>query len=142
MNAATTTHDERAIRKQHADFAAAWSRGDAAALIEFFAEDSIRVGARGDMQHGRKEIAAAFERLLNGPFAGARVELSEGTVRFLGRDVALWQGRMEIVPGGDRATLRGYSVDVMIRVGSKWLILETHPKLFPTPPTSAHGSLR
>lgn len=133
MDSATTTREERAILQQHADFAAAWSRGDAAALVEFFAEDAVRVGARGDVQQGRVEIAAAFERLLHGPFAGARVELSEGTVRLLAPDVALWRGRMEIVPSGGRPSLSGYSVDVMTKVDSTWLILETHPKLFPAP---------
>jgi hypothetical protein len=47
------------------------------------------------------------------------------------------QRGIEIVPGGDRPPLRGYAIDVMKKVGAKWLILETHPKLFPPPPSGS-----
>jgi uncharacterized protein (TIGR02246 family) len=126
-----TSTDEAAILNLHESFADAWSRGDANALVAFFTADAVRVGAAGDTQRGHEEIRGAFERLLFGPFAGASVKLDRGSVRFLGFDVALWQGGLEIMPGGDRPPLRGYSVDVMKKVGASWLILETHPKLFP-----------
>jgi uncharacterized protein (TIGR02246 family) len=129
-----TSTDEAAILNLHESFADAWSRGDANALVAFFTADAVRVGAAGDTQRGHEEIRGAFERLLSGPFAGASVKLDRGSVRFLGPDVALWQGGLEIMPGGDRPPLRGYAVDVMKKAGASWLILETHPKLFPPAP--------
>jgi hypothetical protein len=70
-------------------------------------------------------------------FRGASLEIEHGTVRFLGPDVAIWRGNIVIRPAGAPAPLRGHSVDVMRRVGDRWLILETHPKVFPPPPRSA-----
>jgi uncharacterized protein (TIGR02246 family) len=101
-------------------------------------EDGVRVGAAGDVQHGRKEIAAALDALLNGRFKGAAVKFEHGAVRMLGPELALYQGPMEIVPPGGAPPIRGYYVDVMKRVSAgKWLILESHPKLFPPPPPPA-----
>jgi uncharacterized protein (TIGR02246 family) len=137
MDPSATGADEEAILRLHQQFADAWSRGDAAGATALFAEDAVRVGAFGDVQHGREEIRAAFERLLGGPFAGARVRIDRGAVRFLAADLALWRGTIEIAPGPDRPVLRGHVVDVMKKVGVTWLILETHPKLFPPPPPSA-----
>ena len=136
MTRRSTAAEDAAIERLHQDFAQAWSGGDVDALVAFFADDAVRVGAAGDVEHGRDEIRSAFERLLGGPFAGASVRIERGTVRFLAADLALWQAPMEIVPGPGRPALRGYAVDVMKKVGSRWHILETHPKLFPPPPAS------
>lgn len=134
MTVPSTSHDATATLQLHQDFAAAWGRGDTTALLTMFAEDAVRVGAAGDVQRGHAEIVTAYQRLLAGPFIGATVTIDPGTVRFLSADLALWQGGMEITPGADQPSLRGYSVDVMARVGATWLILETHPKLFPPAP--------
>jgi len=40
---------------------------------------------------------------------------------------------MQIAPGGAAPPLRGYVVQVMKKVGGRWLVLEAHPKLFPPP---------
>src|SRR5258707_2519620 len=89
-----------AIVREVQGFSEAWSKGDAKAAASFFTEDGVRVGAMGDVQHGRAEIEGAYDRLLHGPFAGATVVQERGTVRALGPDLALWQGNMEIHPSG------------------------------------------
>jgi hypothetical protein len=50
-------------------------------------------------------------------------------------DFAIWEGAIEIAPTGGRPSMKGFAVDVMKRVGDAWLILETHPKIFPTIPS-------
>jgi uncharacterized protein (TIGR02246 family) len=129
--------DEEQLHRAHEDFALTWSRGDATAAAQFWTDDGVRVGAGGDIQRGHKEIAAALERLLNGAFKGASVKFDRGTIRMLGADLALYQGPMQIQPGSDRPPIKGYFLDVMKKVGGKWLMLESHPKLFPPPPPSA-----
>lgn len=127
--------DPAAIEKLHAEFGAAWSRGDSHAAAAFYAEDGIRVGARGDIEHGRAEIEAAYGRLFHGPFEGARVSMGSGsaaTIRMLGPGYALWQSPFEITPA-QGPPIRGYSVDVMVKTKGRWWILESHPKLFPPP---------
>jgi uncharacterized protein (TIGR02246 family) len=127
--------DEEAISAETQRFAEAWSRGDAKAAVAFFADDGVRVGAMGDTQRGRAEIEAAFERLFHGPFAGASVHLQPGTVRMLTADLALWQGAIEITPA-EGAPMNGHVVQLMKMVEGRWLVLESHPKLFPTPPAA------
>lgn len=130
--------DEDQLHRVHEAFASAWSRGDVASTASFWTEDGLRVGAGGDMQHGRRDIAAALQQLLGGPFKGAAVQLDRGSIRMLAPDLALYQGRMEIQPGAGRSPIKGYFLDVMKKVGGDWLILESHPKLFP-PPASGAG---
>jgi uncharacterized protein (TIGR02246 family) len=87
----------------------------------------------GDRQQGRAELEAAYQKLLQGPFAGATVRQERGSIRLLTPDLAVWQGGLEIRPKGS-AALRGHVVQVMNKVEGRWLILEAHPKLFPPPP--------
>jgi uncharacterized protein (TIGR02246 family) len=126
--------DDNQIIELHQQFAALWSRGDATAAAALFSEDAVRVGAAGDIQHGRAEIAAALDRLVNGRFKGATVKVEPGQVRKLGDEFAIWQAPMEIHPPKDSPPIKGYVIDVMKKHGGRWEILETHPKLFPPPP--------
>ena len=126
--------DERDIIELHGVFAAAWSRGDSTAAAATYTEDGVRVGAFGDIQHGRAEIKAAYDRLLGGQFKGASATFGAQSVRILSSDYAIWQAPMEIHPAGGAAPVKGYAIDVMRKVGGRWLTLEAHPKLFPPQP--------
>ncbi len=86
----------------------------------------------GDVQHGRAEVEAAYDRLLHGRFAGAKVQQERGTVRMLSSDLALWQAGIEIVPPKG-PPMKGHVVQLMKKIGGRWLVLEAHPKLFPPP---------
>ncbi len=122
--------DEQAILREQQAFSRAWNQGDVEALADFFTEDAVRVGAFGDIQHGRAEIAAGFHRLLRERMPGARVQLERGTVRMLSPELAVWQGGIQItLPAGPPR--KGYVVEVLRKVGDRWLVLESHPKLFP-----------
>lgn len=127
--------DEQAIFKETEAFAEAWNRGDAKAAASFFSDDGVRVGAFGDMQHGRSEIEAAYDRLLHQTMPGATVKQEVGSVRMLSPGIAIWQGALEIVPPVG-SPLKGHVVEVMKKVDGRWLILEAHPKIFPPPPGS------
>ncbi|HEY3216663.1 MAG TPA: SgcJ/EcaC family oxidoreductase [Candidatus Eisenbacteria bacterium] len=122
--------EEDDIIRETQAFAEAWSRGDAKACASFFTEEGVRVGALGDVQQGRAELEAAYDRLLRGPFAGAKVTQEKGSVRILTADLALWRGGIEIAPpSGPR--LKGHVVQVMKKIRGRWLVLEAHPKLYP-----------
>ena len=126
--------EERAIMNENMSFADAWSKGDAKVAASFYTEDGTRVGAFGDIQNGRSEIEAAYDRLLHQTMPGAAVKLERGNTRMLTPELAIWQGGMEIIPAGGGAALKGYVVQVMKKVDGRWLVLEGHPKLFPPPP--------
>jgi uncharacterized protein (TIGR02246 family) len=125
--------DEQAIFKEAEAFAEAWNKGDAKAAASLFTEDGVRVGAFGDIQHGRAEIEAAYDRLLHHTMPGATVKQERGSVRMLSADFAIWQAGLEIVPPGG-SPLRGHVAQVVKKVGERWLTLEAHPKIFPPSP--------
>jgi uncharacterized protein (TIGR02246 family) len=131
----TAMTDEEELHRVHTAFVEAWNRGDAAAAAAFWTEDGVRVGGTGDVQRGRKEIAAGLDRLLKGRFKGAKVKLGAASIRMLGPEYALYQGPMEIDPGSGRPPMKAYVLDVMKKVQGTWLMLESHPKLFPPPPS-------
>ncbi len=122
---------EDAIFSETEAFAAAWNKGDAALAASFFVEDGARVGAFGDVQRDRAEIETAYDQLLHGTMAGALLAHERGTIRMLTAELAVWQAGIEIVPPGPAPALKGHVVQVMKKVGERWLILEAHPKIFP-----------
>lgn len=125
---------EEAIYRENEAFLEAWNRGDARAAASFFTEDGVRVGAFGDIQRGRAEIEAAYNRLLRQTMPGATASMERGSIRMLTPDLALWQGGLEITPVSG-PPMKGHVVQVMRRVGERWLVVEAHPKFFP-PPTA------
>jgi uncharacterized protein (TIGR02246 family) len=127
------TTDVDAIITETQAFADAWSRGDAVAAASFFTDDAVRVGAFGDVQHGRAELEAAYDKLLHQAMSGARIRQERGTVRMLGPGLAIWQGGIEVIPASGGAPMRGHVVQVMKKVNGRWLVLEAHPKFFPPP---------
>src|SRR5262245_26005558 len=97
-DAPVSAEDQEAILREVQAFSAAWSHADAKLLASFYTEDGVRVGAAGDVQHGRAELETAYSKLFQGPLAGAKITQERGSVRMLAPDLALWQGGMEIAP--------------------------------------------
>lgn len=126
-------NEEELIIQATQDFLIAWNNGDAKAASLFYTEDGLRVGAFGDIQHGRHEIEVAYDNFLHQTMPGATVKQERGSVRMLTSDLAIWQGGIEIIPAGAATSLKGYVIQVMKKVNDKWMILEAHPKLFPPP---------
>ena len=128
-----TTNDEENIYKENDNFLEVWNQGDAKAAASFYTEDGVRVGAMGDIEHGREEIAAAYDNLLHKGMPGAKAKMEKGTIRMLTPELAVWQGGLEIHKPDGSPPMKGYVVQVMKKVNNKWMILEAHPKLFPLP---------
>jgi uncharacterized protein (TIGR02246 family) len=131
-----TTKDQEDIYKENDRFLEAWNQGDANAAASFYTEDGIRVGAMGDIEHGREEIATAYDNLMHKTMPGAKAKMEKGTIRLLTPELIVWQGELEIVKPDGSSSMKGYVVQVMKKVQGRWLILEAHPKLFlPQPPS-------
>jgi uncharacterized protein (TIGR02246 family) len=122
--------EEEAILSEVTAFTEAWNKGDAKVAASFCTEDCVRVGAFGDIQRGRDEIEAAYERLFHQTMTGAKVQQEQGTVRMLSPEFAIWQGGLEIVPPAG-PSIKGHVIQVMQKVDGRWLTREAHPKFFP-----------
>jgi len=55
------------------------------------------VGAMGDIEHGREEIATAYDNLIHKAMPGAKAKTEKGTIRMLTPELAIWQGGLEIL---------------------------------------------
>lgn len=124
---------EQAIFDEILAFTLTWNKADADKAASFYTDDAVRVGAFGDIQHGREEIKAAYKELFARTLRGAGISQERGTVRMLSPEFAVWQGGIEVTTPDGRA-MRGHVVQVMQKVGNRWLVLEAHPKFFPPPP--------
>ena len=129
-----TTKDQEDIYRENDSFLEAWNRGDAKAAASFYTEDGVRVGAMGDIEHGRAEIEKAYDHLLHKGIPGAKATMDKGVIRMLSPELAVWQGGLEIKKPDGSPPMKGYVVQVMKKVQGRWLVLEGHPKLFPPPP--------
>jgi uncharacterized protein (TIGR02246 family) len=127
------TKSEESIYMGNDRFLEAWNQGDAKAAASFYTEDGVRVGAMGDIEHGREEIATAYDNLMHKAMPGAKAKMEKGSIRILTPELAVWQGGLEIQKPDGSPAMKGYVVQVMKKVNNKWLILEGHPKLFPPP---------
>lgn len=127
------TNDEENIYEENDSFLESWNKGDAKAAASFYTEDGVRVGAMGDIEHGREEIATAYDNLFHKAMPGATVKMEKGSIRMLTPELAIWQGGLEIQKPDGSPAIKGHVVQVMKKVKNKWLILEAHPKLFPPP---------
>ena len=125
--------DEKEIIDREMQFMAAWNKGDAKAAMAWIAEDSIRVGAFGDIAHGRKEIEAAYQKLFSGPMKGAQAKY-EPSVKLYAADVAVAEGPLTIQPADGSAALQGYVVEIWKKKDGHWWLAEGHPKLYPPRP--------
>ena len=128
-----TTKEEDEIYKENDSFMEAWNQGNAQLAASFFTEDAVRVGAMGDIEHGRDEIEKAYDKLMHMTMPDAKGKTEKGTIRMLTNELAVWQGGLEILKPNGSASLKGYVVQVMKKVNNRWLILEAHPKFFPAP---------
>ena len=98
------SNDEDLFIQSTQEFPIVWNKGDAKAAAEFFTEDGTRVGAFGDIQHGKHEIEVAFDKLLHQTMPGVTIKQERGNVRMLTSDLALWQSGIEIIPAGAPAS--------------------------------------
>jgi len=127
------SYDEDEIYKVNDSFMEAWNQGNAKLAASFFTEDAVRVGAMGDIEHGREEIERAYYKLMHNTMPGAKGKSEKGTIRILTNELALWQGGLEIQTPNSSFSIKGYVVQVMKKVNNNWMILEAHPKFFPPP---------
>lgn len=109
----------------------AWYSGDVKKIVSFFTDDGIRVGPDGVIQHGKKEIEIAYDKLLK-MMPGSTIKFETGSIRILCDDFATWQSRLVIVLGVDKPSIKGYSFDLLKKVDGHWKILEAHPKTIGT----------
>lgn len=81
--------DESALREMLRVQTAAWNRGDGPGWAKDFTDDCDFINIRGDVFHGRTDLGARVNAILQGPFKGSHLSLSIRRFTLLTGDVAL-----------------------------------------------------
>jgi len=123
--------DEAAIRKVFAEFAVAWGRDDAKSMASHWAVDGDLINPTGRRANGRAEIEKLFADEHAAIFKGTRITFSEGTIRFVKPDVAVFTSDYEVPgahgPNGAEMTAKGIVTSVMVKKKGQWWTLYTRP---------------
>ena len=117
---ADRAEDRAAILANDAAFTKAFNAGDAAALAATFTEDAEVVDEENLTLEGRAAIAERFASYFTAT-PGAKIALTNDSLKFLGAESALLRGRAKMVlpDGGDIETSR-YTV-IFVKRDGKWL---------------------
>jgi uncharacterized protein (TIGR02246 family) len=119
--AANVGDDEKVIAGLVAAFAMAFNGGDAAAAAATFAEDALVVDEHGERTEGRAAIRAQLAASFAGN-PGSTIAIKVDSLRFLGPDTALEEGRTTITPAGAGGVpeITRFTV-VYIKKNGQWL---------------------
>jgi uncharacterized protein (TIGR02246 family) len=107
------------IRRAEA-FVAAFNKGDAKALAEFWTPDGDYLDQSGRVLRGRKAIEAEFQRVFAAG-KGAKLFITPTSVRFLKPDLAIEDGTTEVVPADGPGTVARYTI-IHVKVDGVWYL--------------------
>lgn len=124
--------DEAAIRKVFAGFAEAWGKDDVKSMASYWTADGDLINPTGRRANGRADVEKLFADEHATIFKGTHIKFSEGTIRFVKPDVAVFTTDYEIPgahagPNGSEMTAKGIVTNVMVKKDGKWLTLSARP---------------
>src|SRR5262249_41917692 len=116
--------DEQAVRDAAAACAAAFSKGDVAALAGFWAPDAEYTSEGGAVTRGRDAIAAMFKKVMT-DLKNPKMTIKVTSLRLLNRDVALMDG-VSTVTAGDGSVDEGRFTAAWVKADGRWVIRSAH----------------
>ncbi len=130
--------DEDAIKKVFADFAAAWEKDDLKGMAAFWTDDGDLINPGGRVGKGRSEVEKLLADEHSSVFKGTRITFTNGEIRFVGRDVAIYDAAYEIVgahgpDGKELPAQKGLLTSVLAKKDGQWRTVAARP-MVPAPP--------
>ena len=129
---------EAEIREAIAAFVAAFAQGDAEAIASTFIPDGEVADADGAVIRGREAIAAHFAQGFR-TLPGATLKVEPTSIRPLGPDLAIEEGRSTILPAGEGPGEVSRYEAIHARRDGKWL--QVRVREFPDPELTPHDHL-
>ncbi|MFI5242194.1 MAG: YybH family protein [Gemmatimonadales bacterium] len=123
----TDSSTTAAIRGSIAQFSSAWSRSDAAAIAQLFAEDGDLVIPTGMLMRGREAVREFYASAFAHGYAGSTTHTDIVGLRSVAPDVMLIDATWSIsgardATGHQRPEERGILVAVAVNRGGRWLL--------------------
>jgi len=113
------------------EYAAAFNKGDAKALVALYAPQGTRLGPDGLLVAGRAAIEKVYADGFAGPLKGAKLTLEPGAAHTITPDVKIIEGRFTVA---SLAALKGRYVNTLVRQGKAWLLASVVTINDPPPP--------
>jgi uncharacterized protein (TIGR02246 family) len=127
--------EEKALQERGKALIAAFNKGDAQALAEFWTPDGDYMDEEGHHFQGRKAIAEEFQKLFAAA-KGAELRIHRTAFRFVKPDLAIGDGLMEVIPpDGGPPTASRYTA-VHIKQDGQWYFASVREAVA-TPPSNA-----
>jgi uncharacterized protein (TIGR02246 family) len=127
--------EEEALQERAKALVAAFNKGDARALAEFWTPDGDYMDETGKHYQGRKAIEESFQKLFAAG-KGAELRTHRTAFRFVRPDLAIGDGLMEVIPpNGNPPTVARYTA-IHVKQDGQWY-LESVREAVATPPTNA-----
>lgn len=112
------SEDEKVLRAQADDYVKAFAAGDYKTITNMWAPDGTFTDIDGRILHGRAAIELYFKTNFERS-GGQSLEIAIDSLKFLGNDVALEEGRSRLLEGPAINVVSHYSV-VHIKQNDKW----------------------
>src|SRR5262245_56516950 len=126
--------DGDAIFERAKAFAAAFDKGDAKAVAEFWAEDGDYTDQSGKRLKGRAAIEKAFEAFF-AENKGAKLRIDSEKMRFVTDDVAIEDGVTEVIPADGGPPSRARYTIVHVKKDGNWYLSSVRDAAY-SPPTN------
>lgn len=125
---ALSAETQSELREFNAQYATAFSAGDAPALAQLFAEGASVMNSAGDILVGRNAIETALARAFTGPCRHAALEISPRFARHLSPEMVLEHGttRTILAQGVSKHSGDLDYTKVFIRHDGRWHLLAAH----------------
>ena len=130
----TPGNDEAAVKDVVRRYVEARERRDAAAIAALFTSDADQLVSSGEWRKGREAVVRGT--LASSESSGGKRTILVETVRFVGADTALADGRYEIAGTGGAEARRMWSSFVFQRTPGGWRIAAIR-NMLPSPPAPA-----
>jgi uncharacterized protein (TIGR02246 family) len=129
--------EEKALKARAEEFIAAFDKGDAKALAEFWTADGDYVDQAGHTLSGRKAIEAAFEKQFAAT-KGAKLRIRTAALRFVKPDLAIEDGTTELLYPNDAPPTGARYTAVHVKQDGKWYLASVRDAILVPPSNHEH----
>lgn len=121
-----------AIKKTAEEFVAAYQKGDAKALAEFWTPDGDIVDEDGSIVKGRKAIEESFAELFASQ-KGLKLRIDVASLRFPTADLAIEDGTTAVLSPDGTAPRRNRYTNLLVKKDGKWLLSSVREAAYAEP---------
>jgi uncharacterized protein (TIGR02246 family) len=121
--------------KRAQEFIAAFEKGDAKAVAEFWTENGDYTDENGREYKGRPAIQKMYEKFF-ADNKGLKLNIIIASARMIGNDVALQEGVTEVTPAGGGLPSSSHFSAVLVKKDGEWYFESVRDSL-PHPPSNA-----